>query len=131
MTLYKKCLELATKIHEGEFSRNGEPYIEHCKRVADWFDLELEQCEAVLHDTLETGKITFDELKENVGDFTANGVLILTKRQNESYEAYIKRIPSEYVKIKVADITDNLCRDPSDRQKEKYRGAMKTLLSKI
>ena len=131
MTTFEKCLALAEKLHEGQLSRGGEPYIEHCKRVAEWFDIDTHKSIAILHDVLEEGRIQYKDLSQNVGTAIASGVESLTKYHGESYNDYIARIPARLAKIKLADITDNLCSEPSERQKEKYRNAIRILLSKI
>lgn len=130
MTKYEKCLALAEKLHEGQFSRDGEPYIEHCKRVAEWFSDEKLKSIAILHDVLEEGRIQYKDLLQNVGTVIACGVESLTKYHGESYSDYIARIPARLAKIALSDITDNLCRESSEGQKQNYRDAIRVLFSK-
>ena len=130
MTTFEKCLALAEKLHECQISRGGEPYIEHCKRVAEWFDGDLHKSIAILHDVLEEGRIQYKDLLQNVGKTIACGVESLTKYHGESYSDYIARIPARFAKIALSDITDNLCRESSEGQKQNYRDAIRVLLSK-
>ena len=88
-----------------------------------------------LHDSLEDGYATFDELL----DFPENirrAVGILTKQDGEFYAEYINRVIRSddplALKVKKADATVNLARceeDGDENRAEKYRRVLK-LLSK-
>ena len=53
-TLYDMELDIATRAHAKQVRhRNGEPYIEHCKRVAEPFEDDFVKSKAVMHDVIE------------------------------------------------------------------------------
>ena len=93
-----------------------------------------QKCVAFLHDVLEKTNETADSLKNYGVDYSViQGVEILTHKNNQPYYDYIDHISyyPELVKVKLADMMDNLCGQPSDRQKEKYTEAMPKLLKRI
>jgi len=72
MTPYNRALAVATKAHAGQIRKNGEPYINHCVRVAKGFDeIERAKVVAVLHDVLEDTNVTLGELATEFGAITA------------------------------------------------------------
>ena len=129
------CYQISEEAHKGQTRKySDEPYIIHPKRVAEMLENHSLKCIAFLHDVIEDTPETIISLKEKgVDDFIVNGVEILTKPKNLEYDAYIYTISlhKHLSKIKVADMMDNLCSTPSERQKTKYRRAMGFLLNEI
>lgn len=137
--LTDRCDKFAEIFFDGMYRRDGiTPYIEHCKRVANCFDDEYKYCVGLLHDVIEesierhhlTYQESVDMLTNAVGDLNiVCGVCELT-HHDESYMDYIGRL-SKYldnVKIKIADIVDNLTDDPKPKQIVKYRKALMELI---
>lgn len=122
-----------------------EPYITHPLEVMNMVDTDEEKVIAVLHDVVEDcegyeleqkGSRYFIKAPSDSIFISSNiyyALQCLTKRKHEKYEDYIKFISENKLatKIKIADITCNLLDNPSDRQKEKYKKAMKQLLQSI
>ncbi|MFA7244355.1 MAG: RelA/SpoT family protein [Patescibacteria group bacterium] len=80
------AIAFAKKQHRGQKRRTGEPYISHPLSVAfmlaeQKFDLET-IIGALLHDTLEDGKTSFDEIKKEFGTNIAGLVEGVTKISN-------------------------------------------------
>ena len=107
----EKAIKLALKIHTGQVDKAGKPYILHPLRLMLKFSSDDEMITALMHDVVEDGGITLADL-ENLG-FSKNVVSAidcLTKRDNESYEAFINRINQNSLakKIKIEDLKDNM-----------------------
>jgi (p)ppGpp synthase/HD superfamily hydrolase len=84
--LIKKALQIATKAHQGQKRKDGNPYISHPIAVAlllarFGFD-ENTIAAALLHDTLEDTALTESQLREEIGDQVTDTVKALT--QDES-----------------------------------------------
>lgn len=125
------CKNLCIEAHMGQLRRDGRPYKQHPTRVAKAFeDNPLLACVALLHDVLEDTKITYDEMiKRGVPELVADHVRILTHSRDTPYEVYIGKIRKhqDCVKVKIADIVDNLTDNPTDNQILKYRIALTEL----
>lgn len=129
------CRDISIKAHRGQKRRGtDEPYSSHPLKVSKMVDTAYLKCIAYLHDVLEDTEETIYSLREKgVDQSVIDGVDILTHKKGESYELYIKRIAqhSQLAKIKIADMMDNLCGQPSERQKEKYHKSLIILLGAI
>lgn len=135
MTQLARARRLAIKIHKGQYRRGGQPYIVHNYRVARRMGTEVEKAVAWLHDALEMADSTHIEQLVNGGISDFNilyAVNDLTHYKGCSYMEYIKQVGHNplAVRVKVADIIDNLLDQPSNRQKEKYLQALQYLTAR-
>ncbi|MBQ7040812.1 bifunctional (p)ppGpp synthetase/guanosine-3',5'-bis(diphosphate) 3'-pyrophosphohydrolase [Candidatus Saccharibacteria bacterium] len=82
----KKAIDLATKAHEGQLRKSGDPYISHplavMKIVEDWGMDEDTIIAAVLHDTVEDTDVTLEDIKNEFGENVAFLVDGVTKLSN-------------------------------------------------
>lgn len=131
MTTFQRALEFATIKHAGQTRRTGGAYIVHPIRVAQNVFGETLKVAALLHDVLEDTQTTYEELQENFGLIIADIVLTLTQEKDEPYMDYIKRVKTnpDAVKIKLADISDNLNDSPTDKAIKKTAEALVYLLT--
>lgn len=128
--------EIATLAHAGQFRRDGvTPYITHPEKVAAFFEEGTLEWEiAWLHDVLEDTQLTSLGLADmGVSDYVRTHVRFLTHKKEVDYFQYIRKVASAPVarKIKIADIFANLSDSPTERQKQKYKKALKILLAKL
>ena len=129
---FELCKSIAISAHKTQERRGGEHYINHPLRVAEILNNDTLKCIAVLHDVMED--CCEDEkslLAKGVDVAIVDGVSILTKRRGQLYDDYIsgiKKFPG-LARVKIADMFDNLCSEPTERQKQKYRNAMVLLSS--
>lgn len=88
--------------------------IEHAYNVAMLQMASRYSCVALLHDVVEDGYATIDELRKslNLDDEQVAALDAITRRQGERYFDYIKRCKqNEMAKtIKLADLQDNINR---------------------
>ena len=106
-----KAIKLACEAHAGQMDKAGKPYILHPLRLMLKFQKKQEQVVAVLHDVVEDSDVTLDDLvNKGFSELVLDALDCLSKRENEDYGAFIKRIfPNELArKIKIEDIKDNL-----------------------
>lgn len=119
-----RAMNLAYKAHEGQYRRgNGEPYINHPKRVVALLGENLDDvtqemyAAAWLHDVLEDTKISRDEVLEATNKLTLDYVLYLTrvvvsptnKALNEDmYLEKLSKAPICVQNIKLCDMLDNM-----------------------
>jgi len=132
---------IAKMVHIYEARRNGEPYYNHCERVADTVSENPEQkefviCAAYLHDVFENAKNP-NIIRHLILDYFPREVYhlveVLTHDKNIDYNRYIELVcynPYAF-EIKIADMFDNT-EDVNlpDKQKAKYRGACLLMISK-
>jgi hypothetical protein len=115
---------IAYAAHRASRNRHGELVIEHVARVAAAVPPEARTA-AWLHDVLEKSDTTLNELREQgLSDVDDAALALLTRPEDESYEAHVLRIahapgPAGRLArtIKLADLDDHLacpwaCGDP-------------------
>ncbi|SDO48716.1 hypothetical protein SAMN04487897_11543 [Paenibacillus sp. yr247] len=110
MSTLTKAILIAAKAHEGQTDKGGNPYILHPIRIASKAKTTEESIVAVLHDVLEDSDVTLFDLK-NEG-FSLNiieALDCLTRRADETYEGFIKRIKLNPIatNVKLLDLEDN------------------------
>ena len=131
------AIKVATKAHEGQVDKGGNPYILHPQAVASSLDSTENKIVAYLHDIVEDTDITLDDL-EKMG-FTyriVNSIRILTKSKDISYDDYLKSVKkdSNAWRVKMADIKHNMdisrISEPTAKdyaRLEKYKRALEFL----
>ena len=128
---------LATKWHAQQKDKAGLPYITHPQRVAARLDTPQEQVVGWLHDTVEDTGLTLDEITERFGSATAEAVDAISRREGESWEAYLCRVKANPMarRVKISDLIDNsnLARIPCIAMRDverqaRYNRALKELL---
>ncbi len=135
--LTKKAMQIAYSAHHGAVDHGGVPYILHPVHVAEQMADEKETAAALLHDVIEDTNITAEALiDEGIPGDVVNTVVILTKKPDEDYFTYIRRVSADPTakKIKLADLKHNsdITRLPEITQKnrerlEKYKKAIEIL----
>lgn len=122
MSTLDDAITIAVKIHRGQKDRYGAPYILHPIRVMMRVENEIEKIVAILHDVVEDSDMTLDDLKdEGFSVEIINAIDCVTKRENEPYLAYIERTKQNKIaiKVKIADLEDNLDIKRADKVNEK------------
>lgn len=112
------ALRLADSLAEfallGCVDKQGQPLIEHCRRVAaSCRNLSQEQrIAALLHDVVEDSDVTLATIRELFGPGVEAIVSALTRRkkEGESYTSYIERVEMTpaAILVKLADLNDSL-----------------------
>ncbi len=111
MPTIEDAIRLALEKHHGQLDKGGEPYILHPLRMMCQMQTQTEQMIAVLHDVVEDSDVTVDDLRRmGYGDTIVEAVDHLSRRDGESYEAFIQRIKPHplAVRVKLADLRDNM-----------------------
>ena len=121
-----KAIRIAAVAHEGQKDKAGAPYILHPLRVMMKLTDETERICAVLHDVIEDTDITIEYLmNEGFPKDVLTALDFLSKRENETYDSFIKRILNNKLacKVKLADLNDNmdLSRIPNPSPKDYQR----------
>ena len=111
----KEAITLATKAHEGQFRKSGDPYITHplavMKIVEDWGMDEDTIIAAVLHDTVEDTSVTLQEIKDQFGEqvaFLVDGVTKLSTARSgmRDLDTYLPQTKSNLLRLLVATGSD-------------------------
>ena len=108
-----RAIALATRAHEGQKDKCGNPYIEHPLRVAVMADTVEKKIVAVLHDIVEDTNITISDIADQFGSNIAQAIDAITHRNHESRHSYYERVklnPLAHA-VKLLDILDNLCEE--------------------
>jgi len=123
----KRAIEFAENKHARQLDDSGLPYINHPMQVADIISKVTNDdtiiCAALLHDTIEDTKTTYEELVDEFGKRVADLVMELThegKKDEKGY--YFPRLKSrDAVLIKFADRMSNLSRmEPWDEKRRQH-----------
>lgn len=104
------ALELATKAHFDQKDKAGKDYILHPITVASFMDTDEEKAVAYLHDVVEDTSVSLEDLSKVFSTDIVEAVDAITKRNNESYEEYLKRVSTNKIarKVKVSDMLHNM-----------------------
>jgi (p)ppGpp synthase/HD superfamily hydrolase len=110
---YIESCKIAEKAHAKQKRFNGEPYINHCFRVANSVgDCYLRKSVAMLHDVIEDTNITSSDLLEaGLDQIIVDAVKALTKPNGVWYMSYVVDQVSKNpiaIDVKIADLCDNL-----------------------
>ena len=129
----QKAKELATREHDGQNRRGGEPYITHPEAVANMVAEHGETaiCLAWLHDVKEDSRKGFDFSME-FGMAIEEGTNLLARKKDENYFDFIKRIVNsgnrDVIVVKLADLRHNMSTLEEGSMKDKYRFAYAMLM---
>jgi len=107
----EEAIRIAVEAHRGQRDRAGAPYILHPLRLLLRVHTDAERMAAVLHDVVEDTPWTLDALRaRGFAGEVVDAVDALTRRADESYEAFVERAAAHPVarRVKLADIEDNL-----------------------
>jgi (p)ppGpp synthase/HD superfamily hydrolase len=111
MPTLEDAITLALDAHRGQSDKSGQPYILHPLRVMFRCTTDAQRIVAVLHDVVEDTGRTFDDLRKLAYPEDLLAALdCVTKREGESYEAFVERAAANPIAraVKIADIEDNL-----------------------
>lgn len=111
MATLEKAIRIALDAHAGQLDKQGDPYILHPLNVMQRVNSTTERIVAVLHDVVEDTTVSLDELRAaGFGADIVDAVDALSRRQGESYAAFIERIkPNPIARaVKIADIEHNM-----------------------
>ncbi|MDC0713890.1 GTP pyrophosphokinase [Stigmatella sp. ncwal1] len=137
MPTLEDAIALAVEAHRGQRDKAGQTYILHPLRVMMRLETEAERMAAILHDVVEDTPYTLERLRAlGYPDEVLGALDCLTKREGETYEAFVERIRPHPLarRVKLADLEDNMDvrRLPSVGPKEaerltRYRAAWSRL----
>jgi (p)ppGpp synthase/HD superfamily hydrolase len=105
------AIALAVEAHRGQRDKAGQTYILHPLRVMMRLETETARMVAVLHDVVEDSPFSLTRLRElGYPEAVLDALDGLTKREGETYEAFIERIrPNPLARqVKLADLEDNM-----------------------
>ena len=111
----RKAVEFATKAHEGQKRKSGEPYIVHPKAVMEtlmeWGMDEDTAIAGVLHDTVDDTEVTLDDVKKEFGEsvaFLVDGVTKIGKARQgmRDIDTYLPVTRDNLLRLLVATGSD-------------------------
>lgn len=110
MSTLERAIAVAARAHEGQCDKGGAAYILHPLRVMMRVATPEQRIVAVLHDVLEETPLTLSDLARE--GFTLKilaALLALSRREDESYEAFVVRLGHDPLarQVKLADLADN------------------------
>jgi (p)ppGpp synthase/HD superfamily hydrolase len=111
MPTLEDAIALAVEAHRGQRDKAGQSYILHPLRVMMRLRTDPERMAAILHDVVEDTPYTLERLRALGYPEEVLGALdCLTKREGESYEAFIERLRPHPLarRVKLADLEDNM-----------------------
>lgn len=114
MTL-EETLRIALEAHDGQKDLVGNPAILHLMAVCLAGKSEQQKKAGILHDIVEDTDLTLDDLRQKgVEEDVVRVVDLLTHREEDSYEEYIRKIVSSgneiAIQVKLNDLHHNLQR---------------------
>lgn len=105
------AIALAVEAHRGQRDKAGQTYVLHPLRLMLRLDTEAERMTAVLHDVVEDSPYTLERLRGlGYPEAVLSALDCLTRREGETYEAFIERIRPHALarRVKLADLEDNM-----------------------
>jgi (p)ppGpp synthase/HD superfamily hydrolase len=110
MSTLEHAIVIAAKAHEGQTDKGGAPYILHPLRIMLSMSTAAERITAILHDVVEDGGWTFNDLRaDGFSSEIVDAVESVTRRPDETYDDYIFRAAQNPIgrRVKLADLKDN------------------------
>lgn len=107
----KRAVEMATKAHEGQFRKTGEPYIIHplaVKKILEEWGMDEDTVIAgILHDTVEDTDLTLNDIKKEFGPsvaFLVDGVTKLSTARNgmRDIDTYLPATKDNFLRLMIA-----------------------------
>jgi len=101
---------IASRAHEGQQDKAGQPYIDHPVRVASMVEGEDAKVVALLHDVVEDSDVSLDDLAEVFPPHIVAAVAAVSRRDGESYFEFVARAALDPIGkvVKRADVQDHL-----------------------
>jgi len=105
----ERAIAIAAQAHEGQLDKAGAPYILHPLRTMLSLSSPEARMAAVLHDVVEDGEVTFEQLRaEGFAAVVVEAVEALTKREGEGFPRSSGVAPNALAReVKLADLRDN------------------------
>ncbi len=132
---FQRAIELAVKAHAHQEDPPGEPYILHPMRVMLGLGeraSEAERIVAFLHDAVERGNMSFDELRgAGFSKPIIRSIALLTHdKEKSSYASYVVKLKPDATarSVKLADLRDNANLDHVDMRPRKWEKDRKRVL---
>lgn len=110
MSTLERAIAVAARAHEGQQDKGGTAYILHPLRVMMRVQTTEQRIVAVLHDVLEDTSMSLADLaREGFVLKVLAAVQALSRRDDESYEAFVARLGVDPLArvVKLADLADN------------------------
>ena len=107
----KRAVEMATKAHEGQFRKTGEPYIVHplaVKKILEEWGMDEDTIIAgILHDTVEDTNLTLKDIKQEFGEsvaFLVDGVTKLSTARDgmRDIDTYLPETKDNFLRLMIA-----------------------------
>jgi (p)ppGpp synthase/HD superfamily hydrolase len=111
MSDLETAIGLACRVHLGQRDKAGQAYILHPLRLMLKLPNEDERIAAVLHDVVEDGDVSLDDLRQmGFAAPVVDAIDCLSRRPEETYEQFIGRIAlnSLATRVKMEDLKDNM-----------------------
>jgi (p)ppGpp synthase/HD superfamily hydrolase len=131
----QQMLDLTIKAFKNKKRHNGEDYVNHPTRVGNKFKDERKRTLGFGHDTGEDFPKLWPKIKKEYPKDIYEGLRALARKENETYFAFIMRIRDtqdvDIIKVKIADLKDNIKDHDESSKKDKYRFALYILENEI
>lgn len=107
----KKAVEFATKAHEGQFRKTGEPYIIHplaVKKILEEWGMDEDTIVAgILHDTVEDTEVALEDIRKEFGEtvaFLVDGVTKVSKARSgmRDIDTYLPKTKDNFLRLMIA-----------------------------
>lgn len=108
--LTKRALEVSFAAHCNQRDKSGVPYVYHPFHLADQMRTEECACVALLHDVVEDGGFTLEDLtRMGFGEVVVGSVAAMTHRPDVPYMDYVLALRDNPVarEVKIADLRHN------------------------
>lgn len=138
MSTLERAIAIAAEAHAGQVDKAGESYILHPLRIMMELQATEDRIVGVLHDVVEDNATwPLSALRaEGFSDAIIAAVDAVTRREDEDYEAFVRRAARNEIgrRVKLADLADNMklmrikTPGPDDHERtERYRKAQRIL----
>ena len=139
-----KALELSLELFKSDTDKGVFPYVLHLFYVYKNVLEKEEKVVALLHDVMEDKNVTKEDLLEiGFPSKIVSDILVLTRRKDVSYDAYIDNIiktgSKEALEVKLADLKNNIdltrIKNPSvkdyERVEKRYMPSYEKILNRL
>lgn len=103
---YEKALEMAAAAYQGKKDSLGNDFIDHSVIVSNRCKSINEKLAALFIGSLGRTSISIEDIRTNFGSTVSNAVIALTRKKDEPFKEYLKRVKSNPIAraVKLEDL---------------------------
>ena len=133
-------MKICFEVHKEQVDKSGLPYVFHPFHLAEQMDDEFSTVVALLHDVVEDGDISLEDLQKEFPNEVVVAIALMTHDPSVNYFEYVLKIKKNPIarKVKLADLHHNsdktrvdIVTERDEARYQKYQKAIELLTNDL